>query len=119
MLLGLFVAQLSVAAFACPLLAPASDAPLPAVHAGCSRHAGPTRPDPAPANSALCELHCQSAVTVPPPPAPPVALVSGPPLTVTAFDAAAVVDPGRELRIERTAMATAPPATILYCRIQV
>jgi len=121
LMLGMLVAQMSVAAFACPLVGSAPEAPpMPAAHEGCSGHAvAAPASAPAPADTALCELHCQTAVTVPSTPAPPVALVAGAALVIPVADAAACADRGCDVRIERTAMATAPPVSIRYCRFQI
>jgi len=120
LLLGTLFAQLSVAAFACPLAAGTSRATaMPAAHEGCAGTHAAQVPDPAPASAALCELHCQSAASVPSTPAPPVALVASAPLVVAVHDAKAPADGGRDVRVLRTAMATAPPVSILYCRFQV
>jgi hypothetical protein len=120
MLLGTFFAQLSVAAFACPLVVPRGDAPpMPAIHEGCAGTHAAQAPAPAPANTALCELHCQSAVSVPSTPAPPVALVSSAPLVIEVHDAATPPDGVRNVRVQGTLMATAPPVSLLFCRLQV
>ncbi len=91
--------QLPVAAFACPLVVPRGDAPpMPAIHEGCAGTHAAQAPTPAPANTALCELHCQSAVSVPSTPAPPVALVSSAPLVIEVHDAATPSDGVRNVR---------------------
>jgi hypothetical protein len=120
LMLGTLFAQLAVAAFACPLDAgTAAATAMPAAHEGCGgAHAAQAR-EPAPADAALCGLHCQSAVSLPSTPAPPVALLSTVPLQVAVHDAALPADGGRDVRVLRTAMATAPPVSILYCRFQV
>ncbi len=116
MLLGLLLVQVSGAAFACPL--PMADAPaLPAMHEGCSGH--PAAPAPVPANTALCELHCQAALTVPATPMPPVALVGGEPLLVPVFMPAAPDGDDGAARSAPLAMATAPPVSIRFCRFQI
>jgi hypothetical protein len=119
-LLGTFFVQLSVAAFACPLVVPPGDAPpMPAMHEGCTGTQAAQAPAPAPASAALCELHCQSAASVPSTPVAPVALVSSAPLVIEVHDAATPSDGVRNVRVQGSQMATAPPVSILYCRLQV
>ncbi len=115
MLLGLLLVQVSGAALACPL--PTADAgmpTMPAMHEGCNGHSAP-----APADTALCELHCQAALTVPATPMPPVALVGGEPLLVPVFMPAAPAGDDGAARSTPLAMATAPPVSIRFCRFQI
>lgn len=120
LLLGLLLVQASGAALACPLLPADSQQPaMPAMHEGCSGHQAAAAPTPAPANTALCELHCQSALSVPATPMPPVALVGGEPLLVPAFRPATLAGDDGVARCAPLAMATAPPVSIRFCRFQI
>ncbi|MFO1398362.1 MAG: hypothetical protein U1F48_14985 [Burkholderiales bacterium] len=120
MLVGLLLVQASGAALACPLLPTGTGAPAqPAMHEGCSGHQAAAVPAPAPANSALCELHCQTALTVPATPSPPVALIGGEPLLVPVLPAAATADDADAVRSAPLAMSTAPPVSIRFCRFQI
>ncbi len=119
-LAGLLFVQASGAALACPLLTADTDAPaMPAMHEGCSGHSAAPVPAREPASTALCELHCQTALTVPATPAPPVALIGGEPLRVPLFRPAALIDDADAARNAPLAMATAPPAAIRFCRFQI
>jgi hypothetical protein len=119
-MLGLLFAQFGVAALACPLVAPGPGPDvMPAMHEGCSGTHLAQAPAAPPAGAALCELHCQTAVSVPSTPASPVALVATAPLVVVVRDPAAPDAGIADMRIQRITMATAPPPSILYCRFQI
>lgn len=113
MLLGLLLVQVSGAALACPL--PMAAPAAPAMQEGCSGHPAA----PAPADTALCELHCQAALTVPATPMPPVALVGAEPLLVPVFMPATPAGDDGAARSAPLAMATAPPLSIRFCRFQI
>jgi len=123
LLVGLLLVQVSGAALACPLLTADGGTPampaMPAMHEGCSGHPASSGPPPAPANTALCELHCQTAVTVPVMPVQPIALVGGEPLLVPAFRPAIATGDDATVRSAPLAMATAPPVSIRFCRFQI
>lgn len=120
LLAGLLLVQVSGAALACPLLTTDSGTPaMPAMHEGCSGHPAPAGSPHAPANTALCELHCQTAVTVPATPVQPIALIGGEPLLVPAFRPAATSGHDATVRGVPSPMATAPPAAIRFCRFQI
>lgn len=121
LMLGLCFAQVTGATAACPLLPAGSAAPaMPAMHEGCSgHHAAAAQPARVPVDTALCELHCQTAATVPASPAPPVGIVGGTPLLVPAFLPASAAAGNDAARLSRPTMATAPPVSIRYCRFQV
>ena len=111
-MLALLFAQLSLAAYACPLpIGVAPHAPAAAMHADCAGH------DAARVESALCELHCLVSVSVPSSPAADVGAVSMVPLTVDGPRAPSLAVPRLAQRIAFARMATAPPVAIRYCRL--
>jgi hypothetical protein len=109
--LGLLSAQLSLAAYACPRLGQdGSPAATPSVHADCAEHRS------APRQAPLCEAHCQASLSVPSSPAQDIVVPATPPLEVAQRPPQASSRSVSERRPERVAMATAPPATIRFCR---
>jgi hypothetical protein len=114
-MLGLWFAQLSLVAFACPLDVGITPPPIAAMatHAGCAGQ------DQAPIGSALCELHCQAEVSVPSASAPAVALVTSVALVVAVPDEVTRAQQVADRRAPLAAMATAPPAAIRFCRFQI
>ncbi|MFO1323777.1 MAG: hypothetical protein U1F15_06905 [Burkholderiales bacterium] len=110
---GLLFAQSCLVAHACllSLAPPAMAAPAAVAHADCAGVHG------APKSDALCELNCQSVLSVPATPAPVTAPpLATPVLVVAALDSPAVVAIVADRRAPRTPMATAPPVAIRYCR---
>jgi hypothetical protein len=109
--LGLLSAQLSLAAYACPRVAPdGAPAAMPAVHADCAEHRS------APREGALCELHCQASLSVPSSPPQDIVAPATVPLLVAERPQQSPSSSVAERRPERLAMTTAPPATIRFCR---
>ena len=111
-ILGLCIAQLSLAAYACPLdTAATPSAAALATHADCDDA------NAAQVAGVLCEAHCQSSASVPSNAAPAVALLPDAALMAPVRDAglhaSTVVGP----RIGFDTMATAPPVAIRFCRL--
>lgn len=117
-LVGFAFAQLTLAAYACPLRAPAESAVAAAdidtsVDAICHGHADTTVPESGP----LCEVHCQGQNGV-----PGGATLSIPPPVLAPFPVALAVDADRleVVLVARTpldANAAAPPVAQRFCRL--
>ncbi len=117
-LVGLAFAQLTLAAYACPLRAPADLAVASAnaetnALARCPGHEDTTAPE----NGPLCEAHCQGQNGV-----PGGASLSIPPLVLAPFPVVLAVnaDPLEVVLIARTpleANAAAPPVAQRFCRL--
>jgi hypothetical protein len=110
-MVGLLSAQLSLAAYACPRVAPdGAPAATPGVHADCAEHRS------APREGALCELHCQASLSVPSSPPQDIVAPAIAPLEVAQRLPQSSLPSVSARRPERVAMTTAPPATIRFCR---
>ncbi len=111
-MLGLLFAQLSLAAFACPLdVGAVVQAEAPAMPEGC------TGQHTAPVDGSLCELHCLATASIPSSPAPLMALLPAAPLVVEVRREAMPAMPSRGVRLPGMTMATAPPVALLFCRL--
>jgi hypothetical protein len=113
-LAGFAFSQLTLAAYACPLRAPAEPAMVSAnVDANCHGHADTTAPESGP----LCEVHCQGQNGV-----PGGATLSIPPPVLAPFPVALAMNADRleVVLVARTpldANAAAPPLTQRFCRL--
>ncbi len=112
-LAGFAFAQLTLAAYACPLRAPA---PVPAA-VGVAAERCPGHVDQAPEQGAVCEAHCDGQTGVTGASAPSV-----PPLALAPFRVVQEIDPvavvARDVaRTPLDANAAAPPAAQRFCRL--
>lgn len=103
---ALLFAQVSLAAYAC---AAAVSAHVPAMSEKCPGHA------PA-AGDAVCSLHCDARVSLPATYTPDIAPVVSA-ILVVRMPAPADARTSFVPLSRRTAMATAPPAAIRFCRL--
>jgi hypothetical protein len=117
-LAGFAFTQLALAAYACPLRAPAAaDTIAAASAAGGLDHCPGHAKSPAPESGPLCEAHCEAQSGVPggaTPSVPPLVLAPFP--VVLALDAH-LVPVGQLSRIPPDANAVAPPVAQRFCRL--
>jgi hypothetical protein len=111
-MLALLFAQVSLAAYACPLDSGGG----PRAAAAAMPIDCPGR-DAALLESALCELHCQVVASVPSSPAADLGAASAAPLMVDRYVPPSIVAPRSVHRTALATMATAPPIALRCCRL--
>lgn len=112
-ILGLCIAQFSLAAYACPLETAAAPSAVAATHADCAGEQA------AQVAAVLCEAHCQSSASVPSNATPAVALAPDAALIAPVRNADLHASRVAGRRVDLVTMATAPPVAIRFCRLQI